>query len=111
MVGGIMTITNFEAHKNKQAQLRIEVAQLKESNFMKNEPIKNFISFKETQTILGHEWRRSVENAIENGSLRLHTISPECGKYRAIYLPDVMKLKRANDKKKLKRAQDKKLKE
>ena len=62
---------------------------------IKNEPITAFISFKEAQTILGHEWRGSTENALKNGSIRFWVISPDCGKVRMIYRPDVIALKTA----------------
>lgn len=67
---------------------------------IKDKPIKDFISFKEAQTILKHEFRGSTENALKNGSVRFYPVSPNCGKARMIYRPDVLKLKSALENRK-----------
>lgn len=67
---------------------------------VKSKPISDFISFKETQTILNHQHRRSTENALTNGSIRSYAVSPNCGKARMIYKPDVLLFKAALENRK-----------
>lgn len=67
----------------------------KSSDSIKDKPITDFISFKEAQTILCHKYRGSTENALKNGSIRFYMISPDCGKVRMIYKPDVIAVKNA----------------
>ena len=65
---------------------------------IKNEPISKFISFKEAQVTLEHEWRGSMEQMLKNLSVRYVVISPENGKARMIYKPDVVRLAKAIQK-------------
>ena len=69
----------------------------KHDDSIKNEPVRKFISFKEAQTLLGYEWRGSLENALSNGSIRFAVLSQGVGTFRAIYKPDVIKLKKIRE--------------
>ena len=66
---------------------------------LSDQPAGNFISFKHAHTLLGHKWPGSTENALKNGKIRFHEMSPKNGKARLIYRPDVEAMIRAKEKK------------
>ena len=59
-----------------------------------DEPVRDFMSFKEAQNALKYKWPKQLENALSNGSIRFHMVSPDSAKWRMIYRPDVLYLKK-----------------
>lgn len=59
---------------------------------IKDQPIKDFVTFKETQKLLGDLGRGPVEYKMRLGELRFHEVSPDYAKARMIYRPDVLAL-------------------
>lgn len=57
------------------------------------EPVRDFMSFKDAQETLEYKWPKQLENALSNGSVRFHMVSPDSAKARMIYKPDVLYLK------------------
>ena len=58
------------------------------------EPVNAFMTFKDAQDTLKYKYPKSLENALSNGSVRFHMVSPDSAKARMIYKPDVLYLKK-----------------
>ena len=67
-----------------------------------SKPVKDFMTFKHAQTVLGYKWPKSLENVLLNGSIRFHMVSPTSAKARMLYAPDVEAYKKIIDSQEVK---------